>query len=90
MYIHIIHRKGILSRFHKRRRIYLKKFGNYVEGVSKYKLYKKGYQIYLDYWTEKVSQQNIITKLKLDKDYLYTQKRDKNGLIHVIIFTKAA
>ena len=65
----------------------MKKFGNYVEGVSKYKLYKKGYQILLDYWTDKASQQNIITNLKLEK-YLYTQKRDKTGLFHVIIFTK--
>jgi hypothetical protein len=65
----------------------LKKYGNYVEGVSKNKLYKQGYQIYIDYWTDKVSQQNIITKLHID-DYVYTQKKDKTGLWHVIIYAK--
>lgn len=65
----------------------MKKYGNYIEGISKQKLYKQGYQIYIDYWTEKVSQQNIITKLNID-DYVYTQKKDKTGLWHVIIYTK--
>ena len=65
----------------------MKKYGNYVEGVSKNKLYKQGYQIYIDYWTDKVSQQNIITKLDID-DYVYTQKKDKTGLWHVIIYVK--
>lgn len=65
----------------------MKKYGNYVEGVSKNKLYKQGYQIYIDYWTDKVSQQNIITKLDIE-DYVYTQKKDKTGLWHVIIYTK--
>jgi hypothetical protein len=65
----------------------LKKYGNYVEGASKNKLYKQGYQIYIDYWTDKVSQQNIITKLDID-DYVYTQKKDKTGLWHVIIYAK--
>lgn len=65
----------------------MKKYGNYVEGVSKNKLYKQGYQIYIDYWTDKVSQQNIITKLDIE-DYVYTQKKDKSGLWHVIIYAK--
>ena len=65
----------------------MKKYGNYVEGVSKNKLYKQGYQIYIDYWTDKVSQQNIITKLDID-DYVYTQKKDKTGLWHVVIYAK--
>ena len=65
----------------------MKKYGNYIEGISKQKLYKQGYQIYIDYWTEKVSQQNIITKLTID-DYVYTQKKDKTGLWHVIIYVK--
>lgn len=65
----------------------MKKYGNYVEGVSKNKLYKQGYQIYIDYWTDKVSQQNIITKLDIE-DYVYTQKKDKTGLWHVIIYAK--
>ena len=65
----------------------MKKYGNYIEGISKQKLYKQGYQIYIDYWTEKVSQQNIITKLNID-DYVYTQKKDKTGLWHVIIYVK--
>ena len=67
----------------------MRKFGNYVESVSKQKLYKQGYQIYISYWTDNINQQNIITKLDLD-DYLYTQKRDKTGLFHVIIYNKAA
>ena len=67
----------------------MRKFGNYVEGVSKYKLYKQGYQIYISYWTDNINQQNIITKLDLG-DYVYTQKRDKTGLFHVIIYNKAA
>ena len=65
----------------------MRKYGNYIEGVSKQKLYKQGYQIYLDYWTDKVSQQNIITKLPIT-DYVYTQKNDKTGLWHVIIYNK--
>ena len=65
----------------------MRKYGNYIEGISKQKLYKQGYQIYIDYWTEKVSQQNIITKLNL-VDYVYTQKKDKTGLWHVIIYVK--
>jgi hypothetical protein len=65
----------------------LKKYGNYIEGVSKNKLYKQGYQVYISYWTDKVSQQNIITKLDLE-DYVYTQKKDKNGLWHIIIYAK--
>ena len=70
----------------------MKKYGNYIEGVSKNKLFKQGYSIYIDYWTDKVSQQNIITKLNLNnpkiKDYLYTQKKDKTGLWHVVIYIK--
>lgn len=65
----------------------MRKYGNYIEGVSKQKLYKQGYQMYLDYWTDKVSQQNIITKLPIT-DYVYTQKKDKTGLWHVIIYNK--
>ena len=65
----------------------MKKFGNYIEGVSKCKLYKQGYSIFVDYWTDKVSQQNIISKLNID-DYVYTQKKDKTGLWHVIIYKK--
>ena len=67
----------------------MRKYGNYVECVSKNKLYKMGYQIFVSYWTDNINQQNIITKLNLD-DYLYTQKRDKTGLFHVIIYNKAA
>lgn len=65
----------------------MQRFGNYVEGVSKQKLYKQGYQIYIDYWTDKVSQQNILTKLPI-KDYVYTQVKDKTGLWHVIVYNK--
>lgn len=65
----------------------MKKYGNYIEGISKNKLYKQGYLIYIDYWTDKVSQQNIITKLDLE-DYVYTQKKDKTGLWHVVIYNK--
>ena len=67
----------------------MRKYGNYVENVSKQKLYKKGYYIYISYWTDKPNQQYIIEKLKLE-DYLYTQKRDKTGLFHVIVYNKAA
>jgi hypothetical protein len=67
--------------------IHLRKFGNYVESISKQKLYKQGYMIFVEYWTDNINQQNIITKLNLD-DYLYTQKRDKTGLFHVIIYNK--
>lgn len=65
----------------------MRKYGNYVEGISKQKLYKQGYQIFIEYWTDNINQQNIITKLTLD-DYLYTQKRDKTGLFHVVIYNK--
>ena len=65
----------------------MKKFGNYVEGVSKQKLYKLGYNVFVDYWTDKHSQQNILTKFDLF-DYVYTQKRDKTGLFHVIVYVK--
>jgi len=67
----------------------LRKFGNYVEKVSKQKLYKNGWQIFVQYWTDNINQQNIITRLKLN-DYIYTQKRDKTGLFHVIIYSKVA
>ena len=64
----------------------MKRYGNYVEGISKQKLYKWGYQIYIDYWTDKLSQEYILTKLKLI-DYKYTQKKDtKTNLWHVIIY----
>lgn len=65
----------------------MKKYGNYVESVSKQKLYKQGYQIYIEYWTDKVSQQNIITKLPIE-NYLYTQKKDSTGLWKVTIYSK--
>lgn len=65
----------------------MRKFGNYIEGISKHKLYKQGFQIFIEYWTDNINQQNIITKLPLE-DYLYTQKRDKTGLFHVIIYNK--
>lgn len=69
----------------------MKKYGNYIEGVSKQKLYKQGYSIYVEYWSDKVSQQNILTKL-LDKadNYVYTQKRDKTGLFKVTVYIKEA
>ena len=70
------------------RKLQIKKYGNYIEGISKNKLYKQGYQIYIDYWTDKVSQQNIITKLDIE-DYVYTQKKDKTGLWHVVIYVKS-
>lgn len=60
-----------------------------MEGISRNKLYKQGYQIFISYWTDNINQQNIITKLDLE-DYVYTQKRDKTGLFHVIIYNKAA
>lgn len=65
----------------------MKKYGNYIEGVSKQKLYKQGYSIYVEYWSDRVSQQNILTKL-LDKtdNYVYTQKRDKTGLFKVTVY----
>ena len=65
----------------------MRKFGNYIEGVSKQKLYKQGFQIFIEYWTDNINQQNIITKLPLE-DYLYTQKRDKTGLFHAVIYNK--
>lgn len=68
----------------------MRRFGNYVESVSKNKLYKLGYQVFISYWSEFISQQNIFTKLNLPKDYLYTQKRDKNGLYKVIVYAKVA
>lgn len=67
----------------------MRKFGNYVEKISKQKLYKNGWQIFVQYWTDNINQQNIITRLKLN-DYIYTQKRDKTGLFHVIIYSKVA
>lgn len=65
----------------------MKRYGNYIEGVSKQKLYKQGYSIYVEYWSDKVSQQNILTKL-LDKtdNYVYTQKRDKTGLFKITVY----
>lgn len=65
----------------------MKRYGNYIEGVSKQKLYKQGYSIYVEYWSDRVSQQNILTKL-LDKtdNYVYTQKRDKTGLFKVTVY----
>ena len=68
-----------------------RRYGNCVEGVSKQKLYKQGYEQLLEYWSDKISQQNILTKLKiLDKidDYVYTQKRDKTGLFKVTVYVK--
>ena len=64
----------------------MKRYGNYVEGISRQKLYKWGYQIYIDYWTDKLSQEYILTKLKLI-DYKYTQKKD-GKLWHVVIYYK--
>lgn len=65
----------------------MKRYGNYIEGVSKQKLYKQGYSIYVEYWSDRVSQQNILTKL-LDKtdNYVYTQKRDKTGLFKITVY----
>lgn len=65
----------------------MKRYGNYIEGVSKQKLYKQGYSIYVEYWSDRVSQQNILTKL-LDKtdNYVYTQKKDKTGLFKVTVY----
>lgn len=67
----------------------MKKYGNYIEGISKQKLYKQGYSIYVEYWSDRVSQQNILTKL-LDKtdNYVYTQKRDKTGLFKITVYIK--
>ena len=65
----------------------MRKYGNYVESISKNKLYKMGYQVFISYWTDNINQQNIITKLNLD-DYLYTQKRDKTELFNIIIYNK--
>lgn len=69
----------------------MKRYGNYIEGVSKQKLYKQGYSIYVEYWSDRVSQQNILTKL-LDKtdNYVYTQKRDKTGLFKITVYIKEA
>ena len=67
----------------------MKKFGNDIEGISKNKLYKQGYSIFIQYWTDRVSQQNILTKLNINKkDLVYTQKRDKTGLFYVIVYYK--
>lgn len=65
----------------------MKRYGNYIEGISKQKLYKQGYSIYVEYWSDRVSQQNILTKL-FDKtdNYVYTQKRDKTGLFKVTVY----
>ena len=69
-----------------------KRYGNCIEGISKQKLYKNGYKIYIEYWSDKISQQNIITKLKHlteeNYEYVYTQKRDKTGLFKVTIYIK--
>lgn len=75
------------------RKFYLnKRYGNCIEGISKQKLYKNGYKIYIEYWSDKISQQNIITKLKHlteeNYEYVYTQKRDKTGLFKVTIYIK--
>ena len=69
----------------------MKRYGNYIEGVSKQKLYKQGYSIYVEYWSDRVSQQNILTKL-LDKtdNYVYNQKRDKTGLFKITVYIKEA
>ncbi len=66
-----------------------KRFGNCVEGISREKLRKQGYEMYMRYWSDTISQQNILTKLPIT-DYVYTQKRDKSGLFRVIIYAKVA
>ena len=66
----------------------MRRYGNYVEGISKNKLYKNGYYQYVEYWSDRVNQQNMLTKIVNGKDYLYTQKRDKTGLFRVIVYVK--
>lgn len=66
-------------------------YGNYVEKISKNKLYKNGYNFFVSYWTDKVSQQNMLTNLlkgHFYEDYVYTQKRDETGLFHVVVYIK--
>lgn len=66
----------------------MRKYGNYVEGVSKNKLYKQGYSVYVTYWSDHINQQNMLLKLVKDKEYIYTQKRDKTGLFKIIVYVK--
>lgn len=66
----------------------MRKYGNYIEGVSKNKLYKQGYSVYVTYWSDRINQQNMLLKLVKDKEYLYTQKRDESGLFKIIVYTK--
>ncbi len=66
-------------------------YGNYIEKVSRNKLYKNGFSFLVSYWTDKVSQQNMITNLLKGQefeDYVYTQKRDETGLFKVVVYIK--
>lgn len=67
----------------------MKRYGNYVENISKNKLYKMGYEHYVTYWSDKVSQQNMLQKLiDIDVEYLYTQKKDKTGLYKIQVYKR--
>lgn len=66
--------------------------GNYIEKVSKNKLYKLGYTQYLHYWHTNKDQThifNIIKKtFKDDIEWVYTIKKDKTELFHIIVYTR--
>ena len=48
-----------------------------------------GYEHYVTYWSDKVSQQNMLQKLiNIDVEYLYTQKKDKTGLYKIQVYKR--
>lgn len=65
---------------------------NYVEKVSKNKLYKLGYTQYLHYWHTNKDQTHILNIIKKnfnqDTEWVYTRKKDKTELFHIIIYTR--
>ena len=65
-----------------------RRYGNCVESISKQKLYKQGYSRFASYWSDNINQQNMIQNLVRDMEYVYTQKRDKTGLFHIVVYVK--
>lgn len=65
-----------------------RRYGNCVEGISKQKLYKQGYSHFASYWSDTINQQNMIQNLVRGMEYVYTQKRDKTGLFHIVVYVK--
>ena len=67
---------------------------NYIEKVSKNKLYKLGYTQYLQYWHTNKDQThmlNIIKKTFKDNiEWVYTRKKDKTELFHIIVYVRKA